>query len=47
MLAGGVALFLVIRWFGEALEAPPADKPAARAASHGGHVDVVLHVLAT
>ncbi len=48
LLAGGIGLFLVIRAFGEGLNAPaaPVDaRPVGRALP--GQVDVVFHVMAT
>ena len=48
LLAGAVGLFLVVRWVGEGLTAPPAPAdfvPGGRAGP--GRVDIVLHVLAT
>ncbi len=48
LLAGGVALFFVIRWLGEGLTAPPAPPDAVPVGHAGpGQVNVVLHVTAT
>lgn len=48
LLGGGIGAFLVIRLFGDSLSAPPPPLGAVPVGvSPPGHVDVVLHVLAT
>jgi Kef-type K+ transport system membrane component KefB len=48
LLAAGVMLFLLIRWFGEALTAPPPPRDAAPVGRPApGQVNVILHVTAT
>src|SRR5947208_12251605 len=48
LLAGGLGLFFLIRWFGEGLTAPPPPPDAVPVGQpQPGQVDVVLHVTAT
>jgi Kef-type K+ transport system membrane component KefB len=45
MVLGGVALFLVIRRYGETLSAPPPDAAVATASAPAPAPDTILHVL--
>jgi Kef-type K+ transport system membrane component KefB len=47
LLASGIGLFFLIRWYGEGLVAPAAPANSAPVSTHRpGQVDVILHLLA-